>query len=277
MRSGNGLEFNIGLSLLPLFSRIIIAACIVILVAKLVVKLGPAMGGIVAGLPVGLGPGFYFLMQAGNHDFLFQSALYSLVALSATQYFLLAYLLLANIFGYTNCSFMSVGIWVILASVLYRIDFSLLQASLLFIFSTIVTRYIGSFFLRIDLAEKKSENDFILFLRALAGGLIIAIVTLFASTLGAQLSGVLLAFPIAYVLISFNIHKGFGEITVTKVVYSAILGTISLAVFCIVFAVFLHKAPLIYILCISLIGSVLMTALMLVLEAKFQKHCLFLN
>jgi hypothetical protein len=53
----------------------------VILVAKLVSKLGPAMGGIVAGLPVGLGPGFYFLMQAGNQDFLFQSVRHSLVQL----------------------------------------------------------------------------------------------------------------------------------------------------------------------------------------------------
>ena len=38
-------------------------AFIVILVARLLVKLGPSMGGLIAGLPVGLGPGFYFLMQ----------------------------------------------------------------------------------------------------------------------------------------------------------------------------------------------------------------------
>ena len=106
---------------------------------------------------------------------------------------------------------------------------------------------------------------------------IVAIVTVFASALGAQLAGVLLAFPIAYVLISFSIHKGFGEIIVTRVIYSAILGTISLAVFCIVFALFLHKVPLIYGLCISLIGSVLITALLLVLQTKFQKYRLFLN
>ena len=271
------MEFNIELLLLPLFTRVIIAACIVILVAKLVSKLGPAMGGIVAGLPVGLGPGFYFLMQVGNQDFLFQSVLYSLVALSATQFFLLSYMVLANFFSSISCSLMSVGTWVLLTSGLYRIDFNLLQASLLFIFSTIVTRYIGSFFLKADLIEKKSENDFILFSRALMGGFIISIVTVFASALGAHLSGVLLAFPIAYVLISFSIHKGFGEIIVTRVIYSAILGTISLAVFCIVFALFLHKVPLIYGLCISLIGSVLITALLLVLQTKFQKYRLFLN
>ena len=271
------MEFNIEPILVPMVTRVLVSAFIVILIAKLIVWLGPSMGGLVAGLPVGLGPGFYFLIDEGNRSFLFQSSLHSLVALSATQFFLLGYLVLAKFFSPIGCSLISMGIWVFFTSVFYQIDFNLLQASFLFIVSTIVTRYIGSLFLLQDRVEKKSENDLILFFRALAGGLIVAIVTVFASALGAQLSGVLLAFPIAYVLISFNIHKGFGEITVTKVVYSAILGTISLAVFCIVFAVFLHKAPLIYVLCISLIGSVLMTALMLVLEAKFQKHCLFLN
>lgn len=271
------MEFNIELLLLPLLTRVIIAACVVILVAKLVSKLGPAMGGIVAGLPVGLGPGFYFLTQVGNQDFLFQSVLYSLVALSATQFFLLSYMVLANFFSSISCSLMSVGTWVLLTSGLYRIDFNLLQASLLFIFSTIVTRYIGSFFLKVDLIEKKSENDFILFSRALMGGFIISIVTIFASALGAHLSGVLLAFPIAYVLISFNIHKEFGENIAIGVVYSAIFGTISLAVFCFVFAIVLQLVPLIYVLIISVIGSFFITALMLILQAKLQKHSLFLN
>lgn len=271
------MEFNLELILVSIVTRVLVSAFIVILIAKLVVKLGPSIGGLVAGLPVGLGPGFYFLIEEGNQSFLYQSALHSLIALSATQFFLMAYLLLAKFFRPMGCLLISVGIWVFFASIFYQIDFTFLQASFLFVISTIVTRYIGSFFLVQDRVEKKSESDLILFLRALAGGLIVAIVTVFASAIGAQLAGVLLAFPIAYALISFNIHKGFGEITVTKVVYSAILGTISLAVFCIVFAVFLHMVPLIYGLFISLIGSVLVTALLLLVQTKFQKYRLFLN
>ena len=86
-------------------------------------------------------------------------------------------------------------------------------------------------------AERKSENDLILFLRALAGGIIVSLVTVFAPLLGAQLTGIMLAFPIAYLLISFNIHKEFGKAIAIEVVYSAIFGTVSLAVFCIAFAV----------------------------------------
>lgn len=268
----NILELSIGLMLVPMLTRVIVAAFIVILVAKLVVRLGPSMGGLIAGLPVGLGPGFYFLMLESDTSFLYESALYSLVALSATQVFLLAYLILAKFFKPLSCALVSVVIWILLASSLYQVNFNLLQAVFFFGFSTIVTRYVGSFFVGKELVEKKSENDLILFLRAVVGGMIISVVTVFASRLGANLSGTLLAFPIAYILISFNIHQVFGKSIVTGVVYSALLGTISLAVFCVAFAILLQMVPLIYVLVISLFGSVFVTALMLILDTKVKNQ-----
>ena len=270
-------ESNIELIIVPIVTRVLVAALIVILVAKLVVKLGPSMGGLIAGLPVGLGPGFYFLMQEGNKIFLFDAALFSLMALSATQFFLLAYLVSAKFFKPLNCSLISIGVWGGCAGCISQIDFTLVQASFLFTFSTLIARYAGGFFSCNVGVEKKSENDLVLFLRALSGGVIVSVVTVFASKIGAQLSGVLLAFPIAYVLISFNIHKVFGKATVTEVVYSAVFGTVSLAVFCIAFALFVKIFTLTYVLLVSLLGSVLTTALMLVVESQIQKHRLFLK
>ena len=266
------MELSIGLMLVPMLTRVIVAAFIVILVAKLVVRLGPSMGGLIAGLPVGLGPGFYFLMLESDTSFLYESALYSLVALSATQVFLCAYLILAKFFKPLSCALVSVVIWTLLASSLYQVNFNLLQAVFFFGLSTIVTRYVGSFFVGKRLVEKKPENDLILFLRAVVGGMIISVVTVFASRLGANLSGTLLAFPIAYILISFNIHQVFGKSIVTGVVYSALLGTISLAVFCVAFAILLQMVPLIYVLVISLFGSVFVTALMLILDTKVKNQ-----
>lgn len=268
----NILELSIGLMLVPMLTRVTVAAFIVIIVAKLVVRLGPSMGGLIAGLPVGLGPGFYFLMLESDTSFLYESALYSLVALSATQVFLCAYLILAKFFKPLSCALVSVVIWILLASSLYRVNFNLLQAVFLFAFSTIVTRYVGSFFVGKELFEKKSENDLILFLRAVVGGVIISVVTVFASRLGAHLSGILLAFPIAYILISFNIHQVFGKSIVTGVVYSALFGTISLAVFCVAFTILLQMVPLIYVLVLSLFGSVFVTALMLILDTKVKNQ-----
>ena len=274
----NILELSIGLMLVPMLTRVTVAAFIVIIVAKLVVRLGPSMGGLIAGLPVGLGPGFYFLMLESDTSFLYESALYSLVALSATQVFLLAYLILAKFFKPLSCALFSVVIWILLASSLYQFNFNLLQAVFFFGFSTIVTRYVGSFFVGKELVEKKAENDLILFLRAVVGGIIISFVTVFASRLGSHLSGILLAFPIAYILISFNIHKVFGKSIVTGVVYSALFGTVSLAVFCVAFTILLQMVPLIYVLVLSLFGSVFVTALMLILEAKIAKnHLSFIN
>ena len=266
------MELSIGLMLVPMLTRVIVAAFIVILVAKLVVRLGPSMGGLIAGLPVGLGPGFYFLMLESDTSFLYESALYSLVALSATQVFLCAYLILAKFFKPLSCALVSVVIWILLASSLYQVNFNLLQAVFLFAFSTVVTRYVGSFFVGKELFEKKSENDLILFLRAVVGGVIISVVTVFASRLGAHLSGILLAFPIAYILISFNIHQVFGKSIVTGVVYSALFGTISLAVFCVAFTILLQIFPLIYVLVLSLFGSVFVTALMLILGTKVKNQ-----
>ena len=268
----NILELSIGLMLVPMLTRVIVAAFIVILVAKLVVRLGPSMGGLIAGLPVGLGPGFYFLMLESDTSFLYESALYSLVALSATQVFLCAYLILAKFFKPLSCALVSVVIWILLASSLYQVNFNLLQAVFLFAFSTVVTRYVGSFFVGKELFEEKSENDLILFLRAVVGGVIISVVTVFASRLGAHLSGILLAFPIAYILISFNIHQAYGKSSVTGVVYSALFGTISLAVFCVAFTILLQIFPLIYVLVLSLFGSVFVTALMLILDTKVKNQ-----
>ena len=64
----------------------------------------------------------------------------------------------------------------------------------------------------------------------------------------------------------------FGKSTVTGVVYSALLGTISLAVFCVAFAILLQMVPLIYVLVISLFGSVFVTALMLILDTKVKNQ-----
>ena len=89
------------------------------------------------------------------------------------------------------------------------------------------------------------------------------------------MTGILLAFPIAYLLISFNIHKEFGKAIAIEVVYSAIFGTVSLAVFCIAFAVLLKIATLTYVLLLSLLGSVLTTAFMIKVGSMVQKHRLF--
>ena len=64
----------------------------------------------------------------------------------------------------------------------------------------------------------------------------------------------------------------FGKSIVTGVVYSALFGTISLAVFCVAFAILLQIVPLLYVLVLSLFGSVFVTALMLILDTKVKNQ-----
>lgn len=97
---------------LDVLIRIITTAAIVIIVTTSVGTFGPVVGGLLAGLPIALGPGFYFLLDTVSVKFLAQTATFSLLALSATQAFLLTYIMTAR-YGLQILSLVtSIAIWV---------------------------------------------------------------------------------------------------------------------------------------------------------------------
>lgn len=208
---------------------------IVILVTTSVGKLGPVVGGLLAGLPIGLGPGFYFLIYNVSVDFLVQTVTFSLLALSATQLFLFTYIKTANRgFPITSLA-ISVVVWVLVLTGLKQFPITALFASLLFVCMTCVTYMIGRRYLMPKSQIERREGLWMLLVRASMGGLIVAIATVTAPLLGGQYTGMILAFPIGYALISVTVHEQYGVATVISVVHSAILGTIGLATFCIAF------------------------------------------
>ena len=72
----------------------------------------------------------------------------------------------------------------------------------------------------------------------------------------------LLAFPVGYALISVTVHEQYGAASVVGVLHSALLGTISLATFCIAFAVFLESLPATGAFLMGLAISLTITALL---------------
>ena len=196
---------------------------IVVLVSWAVGKLGSVAGGLVAGLPIGFGPGYFFLLgTAKSGSFLFQSAMHSLLAISATQLFLTSYLITAKN-DHPNVSLsLAICVWWGAIYILSEFTFATASVVALFIIVTIACRWIGRRFqMPGGVAERREPFSMVLF-RAALGGLLVGLVTVFASFLGAKLSGILLAFPIGYALISLNIHKQFGPPTVVGVLYSAL-------------------------------------------------------
>ncbi len=243
------------LPLAELLIRMVATAAIVVAVATAVGRLGPVAGGLVAGLPIGLGPGFYFLIGSGSVEFLQQTAIHSLLALSATQVFLTSYMATARRGRPLVALALAVGIWWTANWALQLVPATAPAATLSFFVITALARMVGWRLLVPDPGVVRRERFLMLLARAFAGGLLVAAVTVFSARLGASLSGILLAFPIGYALISLTIHEQFGAPTVIGVVYSALFGTISLATFCVAFIASLHIFPPLIAIVFSLLAS----------------------
>ena len=260
------IDFLAQLPVVELLTRAVATALIIVVVATAVGKLGPVAGGLVAGLPIGLGPGFYFLLDTGSTEFLGQVATYALLALSATQVFLTSYMATAR-HGFPRMSLsLAACSWWGTIWLLNALPVTTLLAAFLFIAMTIVTRFVGRRFQIPNAITERREESFMLLMRAVIGGFLVALVTVFAPLLGAGLSGILLAFPIGYALISLTIHAQFGAATVVGVVFSALLGTISLATFCIVFVIALPGLSPVKALIVGLTASVVVTASMMLIS-----------
>jgi hypothetical protein len=248
---------------LDVFFRIITTAVIVIIVTTSVGTFGPVVGGLLAGLPIALGPGFYFLINKVSIDFLAQTATFSLLALSATQAFLLTYIMTAR-YGFQIISLAtSISVWVLFLAGSKQLPITILSASLLFACMTCGTYLIGSRFVTSKSQVRKKDGFWILVFRACMGGVIVAIVTITAPLLGGEYTGMLLAFPIFYALLSITIHKQYGTATVIHVLHSALLGTVGLAIFCATFAVFLQSITAISAFFIGLVTSLAATGCMM--------------
>ncbi len=257
-------ELFTNISVVVLLTRMVTTALIVIFVASAVGKLGPIGGGLIAGLPIGFGPGFYFLLDGSSTDFLIQTATFSLLSLSATQFFLTTYIATAKLDFPIASLAIAALIWVVAIAVLAQFPVATLSSATLFIGATVLTYQIGRRFKIPKTEIKRREGIWVLICRAALAGLIVAVVTILAPKLGAELAGVLLAFPIGYAFISMTVHQQYGSANVIDVLHSALLGTIGLAFFCGTFAFALHTFSQTGAFLLGLTASLAATSLMMV-------------
>lgn len=215
-------------------------ALIVLIVALAVSKLGPIIGGLVAGLPMGFAPGFYFLVGSETTQFLFEAAHHSILALSATQLFLFSNMIAHRLGGPLITSTVCILVWFSAVSVLNQLHVDILAASLLFLSLTVLTRHVGKYLLANGRVKNNREKITHLVVRACLGGLAVAAITISSATLGGNWSGILLAFPISFVVICFTTHETFGSAILISFARSALLGSISLAAFCLGFALTIY-------------------------------------
>ena len=225
-----------GIDLEPLAVRMAATALVVILVSWSAGRFGPIIGGALAGLPITLGPGFFFLIRESSSDFIGQAAAYALLSLCATQLFLLAYIATAR----KGLPWMSLAAavvtWVVAASLLRLLPAQPLFGILLFTMVTLLCWRLSRSFTLPAEPGKGRGGMALLLVRGLLAGTLVAAVTTMSAWLGSAGSGLLLAFPIGYTVVSVTLHQTLGTARAISTLRSALLGTGSLAGFCLVLA-----------------------------------------
>ncbi|MGE8685536.1 MAG: hypothetical protein ACN6PJ_00285 [Achromobacter sp.] len=212
--------------------RMLATAFVVMAVSWAVGAFGPLIGGALAGLPIILGPGFYFLAAQAPAAFVAQTASYALLSLCATQCFLLCYIAAAAKTPPWLCLACAVSAWLAAALVLRLLPAHPAAGALLFIAVTALCLRLGRRFVLPRGPAKGKAGFGLLAVRGLLAGTLVAVVTGASQWLGATGAGLLLAFPIGYSVVAVTIHQKLGTASLIATLYSALLGTASLAAFC---------------------------------------------
>lgn len=243
-------------------------ACVVIAISWIAVRLGPAIGGVVVGLPIVLAPGLGFMLLDQSPGFVADAAAGALYSLSATQAFLLAFVLLSG----TTGPFLSVAggalAWLVLALPLGLVPHPPMAGAVLFAAVTLAARLIGRRWVSGHEAKASGTNWGLLILRGLLAGLLVGCVTLGASVLGAGFSGAIMAFPIGFTVIAISLHLDHGGTFAGQTAYAGLTGLTSLATFCLCLALLLRYLPAGPAFALALAASVLATLVMTLLAGR---------
>ena len=148
-------------------------AFVVIAISWIAVRLGPAIGGVVVGLPIVLAPGLGFMLLDQPPAFVADAAAGALFSLSATQAFLLAFVILSGRTG----PFVSVAggalAWLVLALPLGVVPHPPLIGAALFAAVTLAARRIGRRWVAGQNAKAAGTKWGLLILRGLLAGLLV--------------------------------------------------------------------------------------------------------
>lgn len=242
-------------------------AVIVIAVSWSVGAFGPWVGGALAGLPMVLGPGFFFLIQQSPPAFVSETATYALLSLSATQLFLLAYILAARKARPLAALGAAILTWALAALVCRQLPPWPGLGLVLFVAVTLgALRATAGLVCGTPSPAGKAAFHVLVF-RGLLAGALVASITKAADWLGSAGAGVLLAFPVGYTVISTTVHEKLGAATAITTIRSALGGGASLAVFCLLMAMLPRHMSSWHALLAATVGSVLPT-LVLVLRSR---------
>lgn len=255
---------------LALLVRMVCTALVVIGVSWAVGAFGPLIGGALAGLPMVMGPAFFFLVQSASPGFVSLTATYTLISLAATQAFVLCYLMCSRRHRPLACLGLAFAAWGATAVVCRWLPASLWLGTVLFAGVTAGAIRVSRPLVDAGAVVKGQAGWPTLLLRGALAGVMVASITTASGWLGASSAGILLAFPIGYTVIATTIHEKLGSASVIATLHAALMGSCSLAAFCLSLAILVVHLPPMLALLLATVASV-STTLALVLRARWRR------
>jgi hypothetical protein len=211
-------------------------AFIVVFIAWIAARLGPAIGGVVIGLPIVLAPGFFFMLREHPADFVAAGAAGAIYSLAATQIFLGAFVIASRRLGASGATATAIGAWCVVAVPLAFVPHDPYLGTALFAIATLGAHLVGRRFVCPDRRAPSPTRWSLLVLRGIAAGALVGCVTFGASRLGASVAGTLLAFPVGFCVILVSLRLDHGAEIAGQTAYAGLVGVISLVGFCLTLA-----------------------------------------
>ncbi len=185
--------------MLPILTKAVSTAFVVVLASSLAEAFGPFWGGLIASLPVSAGPAYLFLAMEHDSAFLAASALSSCATNAAVALFLTVHALAAERFRVWPCLGMALAVWLLASLGIRQFDWTPSTALALN-----VTAYAAGFAVlarrrRPDALPPSVARRFRseLAVRAIAIAAFVSAVVMGSRTLGPEATGVAAVFPIS--------------------------------------------------------------------------------
>lgn len=211
-------------------------ALLVVLSTQAIRWFGPSIGGLIASMPMVTGPAYFILLAQGDIGFTAEAAAYSLIYIGAAQVFLLVFIATLRCLHPATAFLLAGPAWFVAILALGLLPPWPWLGLAGFVLITALTRWLARRFVRITGVTVTADRAWITAIKGASAGVLVAFSTSVAARIGTSWSGVLLVFPIAFVVLCATALKIYGKDVLIATLYSAMRGSSSLAAFCFVLA-----------------------------------------
>lgn len=238
-----------------------LSIAVLVTVATQAIRLfGPVIGGLISSMPMVSAPAYFIMIGQSSVPFVTEAVTYSLIYMGAAQIFLLLFMHCVRRMSLRACFLVAGTGWCAMILLLRLLPPNPWLGASSFIAITLITRRLARPALGLPATTMSVDRPWLALVKGLSAGTVVAISTSVAGQLGTSWSGVLLVFPVAFVVLCATALELFGPDTLVATLYSAMRGATSLAGFCFAMAIGLGHFDPMTAFWIGIVTAVIITA-----------------